>query len=106
MVLIEDLDIDSLPNELQTYLRTYTYIDARNYENDLNKIRKRIRFAMPGTPLREMSKMHNEAQEETGNEPVAGEFEEERVAEINAVDEEESSSDESNDTEADTEPLV
>ncbi len=54
VVLAEDLDLDTLPNELQSYLRTYTYIDARNYEEDLEKIRKRIRYAMPGTPLQEI----------------------------------------------------
>ncbi len=61
VILAEDLDLDTLPNELQIYLRTYTYIDARNYEEDLERIRKRIRFAMPGTPLEEIRRMQREA---------------------------------------------
>ena len=57
MVLLEDLDIDTLPAEMRTYLRTYTYIDARNYDDDLDRIRKRIRFVMPGTPLLQIREM-------------------------------------------------
>ncbi len=47
-VLIEKLDIDSLPRELQMYLRTHTYIDATDETNDLERLQKRIRFGMPG----------------------------------------------------------
>ena len=41
-----------LPPELDTYLRTHTYIDAQKLPLDVNTIRKRIRFTMPKTPLR------------------------------------------------------
>ncbi len=54
VILAEDLELESLPNELRTYLRTYTYIDARNHEDNLERIRKRVRFAMPGTPLQKI----------------------------------------------------
>ncbi len=59
VVLLEDLDVDSLPAEIRTYLRTYTYIDARNHENKLERIRKRIRFVMPGTPLVKIKAMQS-----------------------------------------------
>ncbi len=67
VVLVEDLDIDTLPNELQSYLRTYTYIDARNYENDLETIRKKIRFSMPGTPLEKIRQMQRDAASQQQN---------------------------------------
>ena len=51
-VLMEDLNIDQLPRDLQTYLRTHTYIDAREY--DLKILRKRIRFSMLDVPLIEL----------------------------------------------------
>ena len=50
-VLIEKLDMDSLPRELQMYMRTYTYIDATDEANDLERLQKRIRFGMPGTEI-------------------------------------------------------
>ena len=31
-ILKEPLDIDSLPKDMQMYLRTYTYIDGINYK--------------------------------------------------------------------------
>ena len=68
MVLVEDLDLDTLPNELQSYLRTYTYIDARNYEEDLEVIRKKIRYSMPGTPLVKIRQMQRDAAAQEGQE--------------------------------------
>ncbi len=50
-VLLEKLDMDSLPRELQMYMRTHTYIDATDEANDLERIHKRIRFGMPGTKI-------------------------------------------------------
>ena len=49
-ILLEDITLQDLPRDLQMYIRTYTYIDAR--ENDTDTLRKRIRFAMPDTPLK------------------------------------------------------
>ena len=60
-VLLEDLDnVDCNPSllaaqeVLQTYVRTYTYIDARNFRQNIEKLRKRILFNMPAIPLSEM----------------------------------------------------
>ncbi len=97
VVLVEDLDIDTLPNELQSYLRTYTYIDARNYENDLENIRKKIRYSMPGTPLEKIREKQREREsaaergdgKDTGIE-VNDEHDDEEAPEIdefNTVDE-------------------
>ena len=49
-ILLEDMPMEELPRDMQMYLRTYTYIDAREYDTDT--LRKRIRFAMPDTPYK------------------------------------------------------
>ena len=51
-VLMEELDIDQLPRDLQTYVRTHTYTDGREF--DLDTLRKRIRFSMPDVPLSQL----------------------------------------------------
>ncbi len=72
VVLVEDLDLGTLPNELQSYLRTYTYIDAQNYEEDLEKVRKKIRYSMPGTPLDKIRQMQRDAAAQQENEEDMG----------------------------------
>ena len=67
-VLMEDLSIDELPRDLQTYLRTHTYIDAREF--DLKTLRKRIRFSMPDVPLAELRKKRQNGN--TQNDKVNG----------------------------------
>ncbi len=52
VVLLQKPMHEDLPPELDTYLKTHTYIDAQMYPNDINTIRKKIRFAMPKTPLK------------------------------------------------------
>ena len=50
VVLLEKPAPNKLPPELEVYLTTHTYIDARKHTEELETIRKRIRFAMPKTP--------------------------------------------------------
>ena len=66
-ILLEDLNLDeeNLDQDhlavLQQYLRTYTYLDARNYKCNIEKLRKRILFELPAVPLSKMLIMgHNE----------------------------------------------
>ena len=54
IVLLEDLNVDGLPADLQTFMRTHTYIEAQEY--DLQTLRKRIRFSMPHRPLASIKK--------------------------------------------------
>ncbi len=54
-ILLEDLSKQSLPRDIQTYIKTYTYIDARKY--DIETLRKKIRFAMPDKPLKNLKQM-------------------------------------------------
>ena len=59
-ILLEDLNFDEVELDqnhlavLQQYLRTYTYLDARNYKYNIEKLRKRIRFELPAIPLSKM----------------------------------------------------
>ena len=54
VVLLEDVPQKALTAEMKVYLKTYTYIDAREYSNDVEMIRKRIRFALPKVPLKQL----------------------------------------------------
>ncbi len=51
MVLLTNLPKKTLPLEMKHYMNTYTYIDARKYQENLQHVRKRIRFAMPKLSL-------------------------------------------------------
>ncbi len=51
MVLLTNLPKKTLPLEMKHYMSTYTYIDARKYQENLQHVRKRIRFAMPKLTL-------------------------------------------------------
>ena len=61
-VLLEDLTLDDTGYNndqdhlavLRQYLRTYTYMDARNYKRCIAKLRKRIIFELPAVPLLKM----------------------------------------------------
>ncbi len=55
VVLLEKPAPNKLPPELETYLTTHTYIDARKYADEMEKIHKQIRFAMPKVPLNKVS---------------------------------------------------
>ncbi len=54
VVLVEKPTRNKLTPELNAYLKAHTYIDATNYEHDLETVRKRIRFAMPNIPLKQI----------------------------------------------------
>ena len=60
-ILLEDLTLDNIGYidqdhlaVLRQYLRTYTYMDARNYKRSIAKLRKRIIFELPAIPLSKM----------------------------------------------------
>ena len=59
-ILLEDINFDDVELDqnhlavLQQYLRTYTYLDARNYKCNIEKLRKRILFELPAVPLSKM----------------------------------------------------
>ena len=59
LILAEDIEVDDRLEQLKSYLTVYTYIDARKFCSDqqvhtqaqLESLRKRIAFAMPGRSL-------------------------------------------------------
>ena len=59
-ILLEDLNLDEVELDqnhlavLQQYFRTYTYMDARKYKCNIEKLRKRIIFELPAVPLSKM----------------------------------------------------
>ena len=59
-ILLENLNLDEVELDqnnlalLQQYLRTYTYLDARDYQCDIEKLRKKIIFELPAVPLSKM----------------------------------------------------
>ena len=56
MILIDDIDVNQLPDELQVYVKAKQFIDARKRQTakDIEKIRKRLLFAMPRVPVRQL----------------------------------------------------
>ncbi len=50
--MIEKIYPDDLPPELENYLNCHTYIEAYNYEKEMEIIRERIRCAMPNKPIK------------------------------------------------------
>ena len=53
-ILLSNPPRKQLPLEMQNYISTYTYIDARKYTQNLQHVRKRIRFAMPKLTLTQL----------------------------------------------------
>ena len=61
-ILLEDLTLDNIGYidqdhlaVLRQYLRTYTYMDGRNYKRSIAELRKRILFELPAIPLSKMA---------------------------------------------------
>ena len=54
IVLLEDVPRDAMSPELRAYLKTHTYLDARNYDINMATVRKQLRFSMPKIPLKEL----------------------------------------------------
>ena len=60
--MLEDIDVNNLPDEMQKYVKTYTYIDGTklNYEKDAELFRKKLLYVMPKKPIREFNIERNE----------------------------------------------
>ena len=56
MILVDDIDVNQLPDEMQVYVKAKQFIDARNIQTvkDIEKVRKRLLFAMPRIPIRKL----------------------------------------------------
>ena len=55
-IMVDDLKAEDLPDEMQKFVKSRTYIEAINIENkkDLELFRKKLRYSMPQTPLRDV----------------------------------------------------
>ena len=56
MILVDNIDVNQLPEEMQVYIKAKQFIDARNIQTakDIEKVRKRLLFAMPRVPIRQL----------------------------------------------------
>ena len=47
LIMLEDIETEDLPDEMQKYVKTYTYIDATKLNNDkeVELFRKKLRYA-------------------------------------------------------------
>ena len=48
LLMLDDLNMENLPDEMQKYVKTRTYIEVKNME----LYRKKLLYAMPRVPLR------------------------------------------------------
>ena len=57
LIMLEDIDVKDLPDEMQKYVKTYTYIDATKLHNDkdLELFRKKLLYVLPKKPIREFN---------------------------------------------------
>ena len=56
MILVDDVEMNQLPEEMQAYVKAKQFIDARNIKTvkDIEKVRKRLLFAMPRVPIKQL----------------------------------------------------
>ena len=62
LIMLEDIDVKDLPDEMQKYVKTYTYIDGTKLDNDkeVDLFKKKLLYIMPKTPIREFNIERNE----------------------------------------------
>ena len=57
-VMVDDTKVDDLPKVMKSFVKTRTYIDATDINNqkDLDLFRKKLQYSMPQTPLNNIPK--------------------------------------------------
>ena len=57
-VMVDDIQVEELPDVMQAFVKTRTYIDAVNIKNqkDLDLFRKKLQYSMPQTALKDVPK--------------------------------------------------
>ena len=55
-VMVDDIQIEDLPDTMRKFVETRTYIDAVNIKNqkDIDLFRKKLQYAMPETALKDV----------------------------------------------------
>ena len=53
--MLENIKTEDLPEEIQKYVKTYTYIDATKLNNDkeIDLFKKKLLYVMPKKPIRD-----------------------------------------------------
>ena len=49
LVMVDDVNVGDLPDEMQKYVKTRTYIDAK----DMEMLRKKLLYSMPQKPIKD-----------------------------------------------------
>ena len=54
LIMVDDIPVNNLPDEMQKYVKTHTYIDATklNTREDWELFRKKLRYVMPQNPIK------------------------------------------------------
>ena len=62
LIMLEDIDVKDLPDEMQKYVKTYTYIDATklNNDKDIELFKKKLLYVMPKKQIREYNIERND----------------------------------------------
>ena len=60
--MLEDINVNDLPDEMQKYVKTYTYIDATQLHSDkeVDLFKKKLLYVMPKEPIREFNVERND----------------------------------------------
>ena len=60
--MVDDIPVNDLPDEMQKYVKTYTYIDATKLSNDkeIDLFKKKLLYVMPKKPIREFNIERND----------------------------------------------
>ena len=62
LIMLDDIPVKDLPDEMQKYVKTYTYIDATklNNDKDVELFRKKLLYVMPKKPIGEFNIERND----------------------------------------------
>ena len=54
LIMVDDIPVKDLPDEMQKYVKTHTYIDATklNTRQDWELFRQKLRYVMPQNPIK------------------------------------------------------
>ena len=60
--MLENIPVNDLPDEMQKYVKTYTYIDATKLNNgkEVDLFKKRLLYVMPKKPIQEFNIERND----------------------------------------------
>ena len=56
LIMIDDINVGDLPDEMQKYVKTKTYLEVK----DMELFRKKLLYAMPKTPIKDFDVDVNE----------------------------------------------